>query len=281
MKLALEQIAKPADRSFHVLLTPGLNDYYYWHFHPEVEIVFVEGATGTRHIGDHISRYEGSDLVLIGSNIPHMNFDYGVSASCEQVVIQMKEDFLGRDFFGLPEMKMVGELFDKASGGIAFYGETKRVAGEMLKALPQLDSFSQLLQLLKVLEYLSKSDETEMLGAKALEDHAGIKSQHRLKLLNRYVEENFTGSPDSNEAAKKVNLSTAAFCRYCKKVTGYTFTDYVNKYRINHARKLLLMDKNVTEACYESGFENLSHFNRTFKKFTGENPSVFRKKQVG
>jgi len=63
MKLALEQIAKPPDRSFHVFLTPGLNDYYYWHFHPEVEIVFVEGATGTPQYRDHIVPYYSSDLV--------------------------------------------------------------------------------------------------------------------------------------------------------------------------------------------------------------------------
>jgi hypothetical protein len=75
MKVELEQVELSAGNSFRLLLTPGLNDYYYWHFHPEYEIVFVTGASGTRHIGDHISRYEGSDLVLIGPYIPHLNFD--------------------------------------------------------------------------------------------------------------------------------------------------------------------------------------------------------------
>jgi AraC-like DNA-binding protein len=73
----------------------------------------------------------------------------------------------------------------------------------------------------------------------------------------------------------------AAFCRYFKKATGLTYTDYVNKYRIDQARKLLLMDRNVTEACFDCGFENLSHFNRTFRRFAGENPSAFRKKHRG
>ena len=104
MKVKLEEIRTDADSSFKILLTPNLNDLFYWHFHPEYEIVYVEGANGIRHVGDHISRYEGSDLVLIGPNIPHLNFDYGVKTECEQVVVQMKEDFLGKDFFNLPEM---------------------------------------------------------------------------------------------------------------------------------------------------------------------------------
>ena len=98
MKVKLEEVTKDADSSFRILLTPNLNEIFYWHFHPEYEIVFVEGACGTLHIGDHISRYEGSDLVFIGPNVPHLNFDYGVQTTCETVVVQIKEDFLGKDF---------------------------------------------------------------------------------------------------------------------------------------------------------------------------------------
>ena len=126
MKVKLEEIRTDEDSSFKILLTPNLNDLFYWHFHPEYEIVYVEGANGIRHVGDHISRYEGSDLVLIGPNIPHLNFDYGVKTECEQVVVQMKEDFLGKEFFNLPEMKTVKLLFEKARTGIAFHGKTKK-----------------------------------------------------------------------------------------------------------------------------------------------------------
>ena len=78
MKLSFEQISPDADSSFHILLTPHLENVFLWHYHPEYEIVYITGASGTRHVGDHISRYEGSDLVFIGPNIPHLNFDYGV-----------------------------------------------------------------------------------------------------------------------------------------------------------------------------------------------------------
>ncbi|HEV3249633.1 MAG TPA: helix-turn-helix transcriptional regulator, partial [Puia sp.] len=85
---------------------------------------------------------------------------------------------------------------------------------------------------------------------------------------------------DIKKVAALIHLTSAAFCRYFKKITHRTFTDFLNQYRINQAKKLLLHDKNVTEACYESGFENLSYFNKTFKKVAGENPSHFRKRHL-
>jgi len=278
VKLALEQVGLSAGSSFRLLLTPGLNDYYYWHFHPEYEIVYVTGASGTRHIGDHISRYEGSDLVLIGPYIPHLNFDYGVRTECEQVVVQMKEDFLGKDFMLLPEMEKCRQLFENARTAIAFNGETKTKVGEMLMQLADAGPFDRMMKLLSIFGELAASEEIETLNARPLENLSDFKEQQRMQRIHRYVEDHYQQHPESHEAAALVNLSTAAFCRYFKKSTSMTFTDYVNKYRINQAKKLLLMDKNVTEACFDSGFENLSHFNRTFKKFAGENPSSFRKK---
>src|SRR6476619_1687019 len=104
VKVKLEEIKPDVDSSFKILLTPNLNELFYLHFHPEYEIVSADDANCVRHVGDHISKYEENDLVFIGPNIPHLNFDYGVKTSCEIVVIQMKEDFLGKDFFALPEM---------------------------------------------------------------------------------------------------------------------------------------------------------------------------------
>ena len=103
MKLQLEQINPDTDSSFHLLLTPHLSDVFLWHYHPEYEIVYIEGANGTRHVGEHISRYEGSDLVFIGPNSPHLNFDYGVKTDHHKVVVQLKENFVGEHFWQAPE----------------------------------------------------------------------------------------------------------------------------------------------------------------------------------
>jgi AraC-like DNA-binding protein len=278
VKAKLESITSDSDSSFRILLTPNLNELFYWHFHPEYEIVYVEAAGGFRHIGDHISKYEGSDIAFIGPNIPHLNFDYGVKTTVNTVVVQMKENFLGQDFFSLPEIAAIKNLFEKAKTGLAFYGETKKAAGEKLKQLTSLPHFEQLITLLQVFNLLAGSNEVEILKARPVANASVVKEQQRLQKVYHFIEANYQNEIDVNAVAELCNLTTAAFCRYFKKSTHYTFTHFLNQFRINQSKKLLLQDKNVTEACYESGFSNISYFNKTFKKVTGENPSAFKKK---
>jgi len=280
MKAKLENISADQDSSFRILLTPKLNDLFYWHFHPEYEIVYVEAEQGFRHIGDHISKYEGSDLALIGSNIPHLNFDYGVKEVAETVVIQMKENFLGNDFFSLPEILPIKKLFDEAKSGLAFYGNTKKEAGERLKKLNTLPHFEQLISLIEIFYLLAGSNEVQHLNVRPIASASVLKKQQRIHKIYHYIESNYQNPIDVNDVAELCHLTTAAFCRYFKKSTHYTFTDFLNYFRINQSKKLLLQHKTITEACYESGFENISYFNKVFKKITGENPSAFKKKNV-
>lgn len=95
--------------------------------------------------------------------------------------------------------------------------------------------------------------------------------------IYKYVEINFDQKPDVNFIAEQVNLTTAAFCRFFKKNTKMTFTDFVNQFRINQAKNYLLQDKTVSEACFAVGFESLSYFNKLFRKIVGENPSEFKR----
>ena len=131
MKVAFERVNPDPESSFKIF-TPRLNDFFYWHFHPEYEIVFISGANGTRHVGDHVSKFEGSDLVFIGPNVPHLNFDYGIKGPYEKIVVQLKEDFLDNAFSQLPELATIRELFEKARNGISFYGDTKQRVGEQI-----------------------------------------------------------------------------------------------------------------------------------------------------
>lgn len=280
MKLAREKIETGEDSSFRLLLTPMLNDLYFWHFHPECEIVYVEAESGTRHIGEHISSYQGSDLVLIGPNIPHLNFDYGVSTSCEQVVLQFREGFLGSEGPDVPEFRRIHELMAKARQGIAFHGTTKETAAVVLKQMPGLSHFERMLQMLQLFQLLSQSEEYVLLGAKPVLNPGEEKDMGRLQKVYKYLDEQYASRVDVHEAAALVHLSTPAFCRFFKKQTKITFTEFVNQFRVSQSRKLLLQQKTVTEACYASGFENLSYYNRTFKRITGENPSHFRRKHA-
>ena len=94
MKSKLEEIGPPVGSSFSVLVNPKMSELFFWHFHPEYELVFFIGADSNRHVGTHLSKFKHSDLVLIGSNIPHLNFDYGVKSDYEKIVIHLRPDFL-------------------------------------------------------------------------------------------------------------------------------------------------------------------------------------------
>ncbi|WP_041343718.1 helix-turn-helix domain-containing protein [Runella slithyformis] len=280
MKIQFEELKIASDSSFKVMYNPRMNDFFFWHFHPEFELVYIEGVNGNRHVGEHISRYEGSDLVFIGSNIPHLNFDYGVKGEYEKTVIHLRPDFLGESFAAIPELTAVFDLFEKARLGVGFGTETKGKVKERLKNLALLPPFEQFLEVLRILQLLASAGDIELLHAKPVENQYTKKDQERLRRLYRFMDENYRRRIDIDEVAELSYLSNAAFCRYFKKMTRLTFTEFLNHYRINQAKRLLLLDRNVTETCFECGFESLSYFNRTFKKITGENPLSFKKRYL-
>lgn len=278
MKLAFEQIAPDADSSFHILLTPHLENVFLWHYHPEYEIVYIDGASGTRHVGEHISRYEGSDLVFIGPNIPHLNFDYGVRTDYRKVVVQLGEQFLGERFGDAPEFAAIGQLFERARTGLSFYGDTKREVGDRLTTLPTLPPFERMLALLTIFQRLATSDEVTPLHGKPVTNAYNLKEQQRLRRVYQYVDDHYNHKIDIDEVADAVSLTTAAFCRYFKRMTHLTFTQFLNQYRVNQARTLLLQDQTVSETAFACGFESLSYFNKVFRRVTGENPLQFKKR---
>ncbi|MGF7215676.1 AraC-like DNA-binding protein [Spirosoma lacussanchae] len=278
MKLALEQISPDADSSFHILLTPQLSDVFLWHYHPEYEIVFIEGASGTRHVGNHMSRYEGSDLVFIGPNVPHLNFDYGVRTEHRKVVVQLKENFLGEVFWQAPELAAITRLFERARSGLSFYGATKQAVGQQLSQLAGLPSFERLLSLLRIFQQLATSTEYTPLHGQAVASAYNLNEQQRLKRVHQFITDEYARKIEIPEVAALASLTESAFCRSFKRITGLTFTQFLNQYRINQAQKLLLMDHTVSEACFACGFESLSYFNRIFRRLTGENPLQFKKR---
>jgi len=277
MKIVFEDIKRLAGSSFRILVNPRLNDFFYWHFHPEFEITFIEAPNGTRRVGNHIGNFEGSDLVFIGSNIPHLNFDYGIKTDYEKVVLQIKEDFFKNDFITTPELAAIHQLFENSKKVICFHGETKNKVGKRLKEISLLPNFEQFIEVLSLFQILATSNEFTFLHDKAFENLYNNKEQLRLKVVYKFIETNYQRTISIDEMGKLTHLSNAAFCRYFKKMTRLTFTEFLNQYRIEQAKLLLKSDKNVTEASFECGFESLSYFNRIFKKVVGINPMQFKK----
>ena len=278
VRSTLERIRPDANSSFRLLLTPHLSDVFLWHYHPEYEIVYIDGASGTRHVGDHISRYEGSDLVFIGPNIPHLNFDYGVRTEYRKVVVQLNPDFLGERLFDAPEFSEVAELFARARSGLSFHGQTKEDVGRELARLSTLPPFERLLLLLSILQRLAGSAEVTKLHGQPVAGAYNLDEQQRLKRLTHLVAEHFSRRIELHEAADLVGLTEAAFCRSFKRMTQLTFTQFVNQYRIHEAQRLLLTDHSVTDAAMACGFESLSYFNKVFRSITRENPLAFKRR---
>lgn len=278
-EIQLERVDFEPGKSFK-LFSPRLRNTFLWHYHPEVELVYVEADAGIRHVGSHISGYTQSDLVLIGGNIPHLNFDYRLRSDYHQIVIQLRTDFLGAAIGTSPEFAAISRLFKQAGHGIAFTGPTKTAIAERLKKLGELGSYKQLLELIDIFQQLANSSDTEMLNSDETSKAFILKDKIRMGAVYEYIDANYHQKPDVNVVAAKVNLTTAAFCRYFKRQTNITFTDFVNQYRIERAKNLLMQGKNITETCYAIGFDSLSYFNSLFNKVVGQNPSVFKKTWV-
>ena len=278
MKIVFEDIKRLAGSSFRILVNPKLNDFYYWHFHPEFELTFIVAPNGTRRVGNHVGDFEGSDLVFIGSNIPHLNFDYGIKTEYEKVVLQIKEDFFKNDFITTPELASIYQLFENSKKVVSFHGDIKDKIGKRLQKIHLLSHFEQFIEVLSLFQILATSNEMTLLHDKPFENLYNNKEQLRLKVVYKFIENNYKRPVSIEEIAKLTHLSKAAFCRYFKKMTRLTFTEFLNQYRIEQAKRLLQSDKNVTETCYECGFDSLSYFNRIFKKVVGENPIQFKKR---
>jgi len=274
-EIQLEKVDFEPGKSFK-LFSPRLRNTFLWHYHPEFELVYVEADAGIRHVGSHISGYTQSDLVFIGGNLPHLNFDYRLRSDYHQVVIQLRENFMGAAIITSPEFSSINQLFKRSASGIAFYGDTKATVAPRLKALHYLAPFNQLIELMDIFQVLANSDEYHILNDGHLSLQFFLKDKIRMGAIYEYIDANYNRKPDVNVVADKVHLTTPAFCRYFKKQTNMTFTDFVNQYRIDLAKNLLMQDKNVTETCYAVGFESLSYFNKLFNKIVGINPSDFK-----
>lgn len=276
MKIKKEEITIQPGKSFRIF-APSLRNYFFWHYHPEFELVYVEAIAGIRHVGKNISSFVESDLVLIGSNVPHLNFDYGLQTEYKQIVVQFKEDFLPNLIVPTAEFGDIRALFDKAYLGLSFYGKTKEQVVVKLKEMQSQNNFNSLLELFEILNIMAGSSEVHELNTEDTRIKMFMNDKIRMGTIYDYIHENYDKKPDVNDIASNVHLSTAAFCRYFKKQTNMTFTEFVNQYRITQAKTLLLKDHNVSEVGYAVGFESMSYFNKLFKSLVGKTPSSFKK----
>lgn len=278
MKAIYEQLSDKAGYSFlHRSFSLPQFDAPY-HFHPELELTFIEQSAGKRFVGRQVAPFEAGDLVLLGENVPHCWLNNSVDAQAKSIVIQFKSDFAGKDFFDIPEMAAVHQLFKKAASGILIKGKTRDTVAEKMVFMAEQQPFQKLLQLFEILHTIAVSDETALIDPHFASTTLSPIDTERFQKVYAYIIANYTQDIDLQTIAAIAHFTPTAFCRYFKKITRKTLVDVITEFRIKHACQLLhSTEKSVYDICFESGFGNVSYFNKAFKQAMRQSPLNYRK----
>jgi AraC-like DNA-binding protein len=255
-----------------------------FHYHPEFELTLILKGKGTRFVGDSIQKFHEGDLILLGSNLPHVwrsDIEYYQSKKglrCESITIHFSYDFLGREFFETPELRKIKNTLTKASSGLKITG----TAGELIKRklidMERLDQTHRLFSFLEILDIISDTKSVKMLCTQSnSESTYSPKGDQRMTKVHNYIIKNFKDQMTLESIAKVANMTPSAFCRFFKQRTGRSFIEFVAQVRVNYACQLLQERRlKIAQVCYESGYNNISNFNRQFKGFMRLTPLAYR-----
>lgn len=283
MKLHLVDRSSLNDSSF----TVKKNNYPYflklWHFHPEMELVYIKKSFGTSFIGDNIQQFDKGEVLLIGENLPHMllndekYFEDDSKLMAEAMVVHFKKEFLGNTFFETPEMKHISKLFDRAKLGVRFLKVENSVINKILK-LEGLEGFQKTISFLNILNDLSDHDNYELLASQGYIDSFNHLNNEHMAKAYAFIYKNFTTPIYLKDVADVINMNPASFSRFFKRVNRKTFSKFLNEVRVGYACKLMIENTlDITSICFESGFNNISNFNRQFKSIKGMSPTEYIK----
>ncbi|AWM31549.1 AraC family transcriptional regulator [Hymenobacter nivis] len=254
------------------------------HYHEEYELNLIINAPGAKRIvGDHIETIENLELVLVGPNLSHAWFTHQCeSKEIREVTIQFHRDLLEDRFLRRNQLSFIRKMFDNAQRGILFSRETtERLRGRLL-SLEQKTGFDSVLELLSILHDLSTSRNLRVLSDSTFNNEKFNYNSRRVEKVFEYLNANYGRQITLAEVAKIANMPEVSFSRFIKKRSGSTFIDSLNEIRLGHATRLLIdTTHKVAEVAYKCGFNNLSNFNRIFKKKKNCTPKEFRQNFSG
>ncbi len=283
MKPTFEQITSNSNSSFLWRRFVQARFDAPFHYHPELELTLIIKGRGKRMVGRQVSSFEAGDLVLLGSNLPHtwLSGDpVNEKQMVEQVVIQFKKEFVGDGFWEIPEMNKVKNLLEKAKYGIQISGKTRDALSKKINQKAAISPSQKLIQLIDILMIIAESKECELIDFHFMEHAPTPLETERFRNVYAFLSENYTSEVSLETIAAIANLSPTSFCRFFKKIARQTFVEALTNFRVNHAANLLSStEKPVADICFESGFSNISYFNKAFKKTLGQNPVAYRKFQ--
>jgi AraC-like DNA-binding protein len=286
MRPAFRKLSMPASASF-VLKTDDMPLKNPWHYHPEIELMYVHKGHGTRFIGDSVGCIGVGEIFLIGSNLPHTSqrdvhyYNEHPSEKPEVIIIQFLPDFLGWDFFKTPEFHSIQRTIVRAGRGLRFTGIVTETIGMRLMQLHTFPSTFRILELIAILLELSELDSYEYLSSQGFVNVYGELHHMKLNKVYEYSVNHFMERISIEVVADLASLTPAAFCRFFKARTGKTYLEYLTELRISFVCKLLAEERhNISEIARQSGFQNLSLFNRQFKEVKGITPSEYQQELI-
>lgn len=290
MKPVFEKVPKRQWESFHCEVVRGPDYGTRWHFHPEYQLTLALESRGHRVVGDNIGTLSDGDIVLLGSNLPHVwHQDVDASASgkakakeVNAIIVRFDDTFLGRDFFALPEVEPVRRLLHRAARGLEVNGTTRAAVTAHMKRLAESDGLARVIELLAILNALAQSTELKSLASASYEPKLESADQGRMERVVDFIHSHLTEEIDRARLAKLAHLSLGAFSRFFHSRTGKTVPEYVNEVRIGRACRMLSEDAgNITDIAMDCGYRNLANFNRRFREVVGTTPSAYRQKFRG
>jgi len=285
MRPTFEKLSRPLAASFHCYVREDSCFEFNWHFHPEYELTCILESRGRRFVGDDIADYRAGDLVLLGPNLPHTWYSGKPRPRGRHraVVVQFARDALGNGLFDLPEMRAVARLLERSDRGVQFTRAARTDFARQMLDLAEAKSARRVVQLLDILDRLSRSTDATPLAGEGYRSPASSQpmGRHRFDEVCTYLNEHYTRQIVPADAARIAGLSPSAFCRFFKSTTGKTMTEYVNDLRVSHACRLLVeTDHPITDIGLHSGFSNISNFNRRFREITGATPRAYRRQFI-
>ncbi|WP_194777940.1 AraC family transcriptional regulator [Pararhodonellum marinum] len=285
MKQALEKTRISESKAFVVkeLVAPYFDKN--WHFHQEYQLFLVLEGKGTRFVGDQMQAFKENDLVLTGPNLPHLwrndqvYFEKDSQLITRGIVIYFNEGFLGDTIFRKEEFEAIKVLLEQSNRGLEIAGSTNLVVRKLMRKLLRLSGVDSVLVLLKILKIISESDECLPVTGSGYINNNKESEKDRMNKVYEYVIENFRQKILLADVAALANMTESAFSRYFASRMNKTFSEFLSGVRISHACKLLHeADMNISEICYECGFNTLSNFNKQFKDQMGNTPMAYKKK---
>ncbi len=278
MKPILMRHVESSNESFKIWTNAAPYLHNPWHYHPECEITAIEEGRGMLFVGDKVITYEKNDLILIGPNLPHewrSSIKETPDYLSKSMALHFRNDFPGNDFYKIPEAKIIHEILEQSRKGIKFNNRSiQNKVKEKMAEILQSKGIERVNLLFLILEMIATSPDQEYLSSQSFIDSFDEGEDHRMNTIYKYVMAHFKEPISIDQLASEVNMTKTSFCRFFKKRATKSFVQYVNEIRIGYACKLLYTESyNISEVAYESGFENISNFNKQFMKIKKKTPS--------